>query len=471
MTFKKKLLINSTLLTIVTILSNLFAYLIIILITRKLGIEELGIYSIIFAFPFFFFSFLDLGLNQYFARKIAQKGEENGLKFLAPYNFLRISASGLIFIIFLLSSYTIYKEHFFLLFLVGIQIITSTPLLLYNMIYRNRISLFGTAFQELSLKLSVFLYLLLANNPNLYLIIIIMTIVSFLLMLLFHINIKNSSDLYHFKGLNKKILLEEVKKNWHFVVIGLLSAHVYLDTIIISKVGTIAETGTYNLIIKFVLLFSIISFVLTYFTQPIIFKNTSNTIIKFFYSKIIYLYSVLFFPLITGAILIAERLFLFIYSTKIDNINIYLPLALMLSFLIMVTNLIFILLYSKHKEKFVLKALINISVLKIILIIVGTIVLNNKVLLIIISSVISLLILTIYVHQELHKFCDINYFQYLLGPLFASLLMYLILKNFLNLYLPYVILLGIGLYFFFLIILEELILKRKNISNLLKTRL
>lgn len=330
-------------------------------ITRYLGKEGFGEYSVVLAFFSFFGAFADLGLYTITARNISREGADEE-KIVGNVLSLRIisSLSVLLFspVIFLFLPYS--SEVKWGILLSAMAFILSSTYSVLNGVFQKNLAMDRVATVELLGKVIQTLIIILAVKKDLGFLAIIFSLLAFMGFNLFvvfllarkYIKITLRFDL----GYWKSFLAESLPMGISVIITFL---YFKLDTILLSVLKDSTQVGIYNAAYKVIenLTFfpaMIIGLMLPIMSHSIIsdrkrFEYISNETLKVFL--------ILVFPLVTGTLLLSDKIILLIAGEAfLDSANALRILIFALAF-IFFGNFFNSILIAGNLQKKLMKAL------------------------------------------------------------------------------------------------------------------
>ena len=346
MPYKSKIIKNVSFVSIGELISNLLSYFLIIFIARILGSIGLGIYSFAFAFVGLFSFFYDFGISTFFIKEVSNN-RKNIEKYFGDYAALKLifcivaMLLPMIFIIFLKRS----LDVVIIVYLSAIALFFQN----YSYVPRNTFQAYQEMWYDSFVRiiervtafvlglyvfykgygLTAFLFALVFSN-------FVALIVSILLL-------KRLKVKFTF-NINFPLWKNILKTSWPFwLSVVFIQIYFQVDTVMLSFMKGYEATGLYNAAYKLISIIAKIPWIIVVVLFPVMSElhaNMSKEPLKMMLEKGMHAMAVLSIPLITGTILLADRIIFFIYKEGFKESTIVLQILILTTFFIFLSNLI-----------------------------------------------------------------------------------------------------------------------------------
>ncbi len=270
------------------IFGSIASYILIILLTRFLGVKGLGQYSFVFAFASFFFLFSDFGLNGLMIRDLARNKDKISTYASNIFNFKMLLLL-ISFIIFVITSFFVKQELFFVLLIVGLSIFSSNVggffvnLLRVDVDGKN-IALGLLLERSIALVLGAFV---LFSFRSLLLFVVVLFFSQVIKGVFYYI--KSRSFNYSF-SFDWPFILSLLKKSYPFFLVAVFATvYVRMDTVMLSFMKGDVVAGWYNAAYKLINAINILPTLILTFGFPTFsyLYKTSKKELKIFLQKLI----------------------------------------------------------------------------------------------------------------------------------------------------------------------------------------
>jgi O-antigen/teichoic acid export membrane protein len=338
MDLKGKIARNISFLGVAEAISNVLSFLIVILITRSLGVEGLGVYSFAFAFAGLFIMFYDFGISTYFIREAARskKGAE---KHFAHYASLKLLFCLLAMILPMITILFLKRsaDVILIVYFASISVFIQN----YSYVMRNAFIAFQEMKYEALLRLvergisfSLGIYVLLAGYGLLpfMIVLVLSNLISlvYAVMLLKKIKLKfrlsfDSSAWKNMLGISWPFWLQYVFVQLYF----------HIDTVMLTFMKGYEASGIYNAAYKLINVISKVPVMIGLVLFPVmsnLYLKTSKSLLKRVIEKGIHVLIVLSLPLMIGVTLLSDRLIFFAYGEGFSESSVVLSILIWTTF-------------------------------------------------------------------------------------------------------------------------------------------
>ena len=376
MDIKTEFIKNTSFVTIARVFENIFAYLIIIIITRYLGVDGLGQYSFIFSFVGLFFIFSDFGLTPMMTKDLA-KDFSNINKYASNVLTLKLILTLASLLIYCGSLFFIGKENLFLaLILAGfIEVfnkVFSFSKSILRVQHNGKVIALVNAGERLIALIGAFIVLPITGD--LFWFVFVLFISYFTKSVVSYLSVKDYFD-FSFT-LNWTFLLDLLKKSYPFMFIGIFAMiYVRMDTVMLFFLKNDEVVGWYNAGYKLINVFNMFPALLLTFGFPLFsqyFAENNKSALKSLFKKLIKISVLVIIPIAIIVFLFGKRILNLIYGINAIEASIALNILIVADIFIYLTIIMGQFISAADRQKVFMKiagigALINIS-LNIILI-------------------------------------------------------------------------------------------------------
>jgi O-antigen/teichoic acid export membrane protein len=320
MTFKRKIVHNISFLGMAEAFSNLLSFLLIILVTRALGVEGLGIYAFAFAFVGLFMVFYDFGVSTVFIKKVSGK-REIAEEIFAQYASLKLLFCSLAMVLPAIAILFIQQNWNIIL----VVWLAALSMFLQNYSYAPRNAF--QAFQEMKYDALIrIVERLFAFFLGAYVLLNGYGLISFMLVLV----ISNAMSLFYSIFLLRRIHIrfqlrfdknawrDILKTSWPFWLSTVfLQLYFYFDTVMLTFLKGYFDTGIYNAAYKLIGVLTKIPFLLVLVLFPVLselYAKLSKDVLNQVMDKGTHLLIILSVPIMVGVTLLSGRIIQFIYK-------------------------------------------------------------------------------------------------------------------------------------------------------------
>lgn len=357
MSIQSRILKNISFVSAGELISNFLSYFLIIFIARLLGSEGLGIYSFAFAFVGLFAVFNDFGLSTFFVREVSKKREDIE-KYFGNYAAMRLilciisAVLPLVFILFLKRSS----------YVVGVVYLAAVALFFQNYSYipRNTFLAYQVMQYDSAIKIierivafTLGLYVLWAGY-GLLAFLIVLAISNFIAYIMSVIFLRKINIKFRFK-IDYKIWKSMLKTSWPFwLSMIFLQIYFQLDTVMLSFMKGYEATGLYNAAYKLIFVADKIPLIIGLVLFPVmseLYASMSKGLLKKTLQKGSHLMIILSLPLISGTVILADRIILFIYKSDFKGSIIALQILIWTTFFMFLSYLIGWFLNATNRQK------------------------------------------------------------------------------------------------------------------------
>ncbi|MES3032196.1 MAG: flippase [Patescibacteria group bacterium] len=327
---------------------------IIIFATRKLGIEEWGVFSYGLAFVSLFFILGDFGINTFITKEMS-KDNTNKHKYLATSIMIRLT----LLIIFFSTALLLAPDLGKIKLSFGAILIFATFYLFESIrefamsINRSlqKMEIEGFSKILMNLLITIFGLILLLNNAN-----PISLAMAYMLGSIFSTIYIVWSIRGEFKGIEFKFSKENLKIicnfSWPVAIIGLFGFLFSLDTIMLGQMRSATDVGLYTTAQRLISFLSIVPGFIAISIFPILSKNADDTSkLGNIFEKVMTIILAIGIPVTIGGIIFSNQITLLILGQSyiaVASVFAILMISILASFPnIFLTNLIF----SKNLQK------------------------------------------------------------------------------------------------------------------------
>ncbi len=261
----KKISEGSLLVLILNAVSYASSFILAVLVSRFLGIEALGDYSLIFAFVLILGIVSDFGLSTLLVRKLGEK-KFNAEDIINSFNLIKIILSVLILIVIFITAFLFFTKIFYPAFFIGVVLILPRSLMsTYEASIRSFMNqkypvIIKSANSFLQLTLSYFILTKGYGLSAVMLCILILDIITLLLLMLanrnvvseFNLKYKNGNILNSDQPLKEKFTLILKESSVFFVNNFLMLSIKGLNVILLGYFSTAVSVGIYSAGSRFV---------------------------------------------------------------------------------------------------------------------------------------------------------------------------------------------------------------------------
>ena len=407
MNIKKEFIKNTSYVTVAKLFENIFAYLIIIMITRYLGAEGLGQYSFIFSFVGLFFIFSDFGLTPMMTKDLAKDFSDIN-KYASNVLTLKLILTLASLLIYCGSLLFIGKENLFLaLILAGFIEVSNKIFSFSKSILRVQHNGKVIALVNVGERLIALIgaFIVLPITGDLFWFVFVLFISYMVKSVVSYLSVKDYFD-FSFT-LNWKFLLDLLKKGYPFMFIGIFAIiYVRMDTVMLSFLKNDEVVGWYNAGYKLINVFNMFPALLLTFGFPLFsqyFAEDNKKALKNLFKKLIQISLIVIIPIAIIVFIFGQRIINLIYGINtIEAANAF-NILIVADIFIYLTMIMGRLISAADKQKLFMKiagvgAIINI-VLNFILI--PEYSLNGAGVATLITYVIMFLLMFIYIRDHL----------------------------------------------------------------------
>ena len=407
MNIKKEFIKNTSYVTVAKLFENIFAYLIIIMITRYLGAEGLGQYSFIFSFVGLFFIFSDFGLTPMMTKDLAKDFSDIN-KYASNVLTLKLILTLASLLIYCGSLLFIGKENLFLaLILAGFIEVSNKIFSFSKSILRVQHNGKVIALVNVGERLIALIgaFIVLPITGDLFWFVFVLFISYMVKSVVSYLSVKDYFD-FSFT-LNWKFLLDLLKKGYPFMFIGIFAMiYVRMDTVMLSFLKNDEVVGWYNAGYKLINVFNMFPALLLTFGFPLFsqyFAEDNKKALKNLFKKLIQISLIVIIPIAIIVFIFGQRIINLIYGINtIEAANAF-NILIVADIFIYLTMIMGRLISAADKQKLFMKiagvgAIINI-VLNFILI--PEYSLNGAGVATLITYVIMFLLMFIYIRDHL----------------------------------------------------------------------
>lgn len=318
---------NTSWIGVSKILENLLSFIIMILITRRLGAEGLGQYSFIFAFAGIFFIFNDWGLTPLMVRDLA-KDKSKMKEYVSNIFTFKLIMLATALIIFTISLFFIGKKELLIsLLLSGVlfSLIKFSQFLLNILIVENNGK--NIAIGNITERIITLIIggIVLYNYNKLSYFIIVLLISQIIKNIILYKSI-SSKDIFKISKEFKKLKVL-IKQGTPLLLIGVFTTiYVHIDTVILSYLKGDLITGFYNGPYKLINVTNIIPMTMLTFGFPLISKIISkdNKKTKQILKKIIIASMIILIPIVVVVLFFSGEILKIVYNiSSLDSSNIF----------------------------------------------------------------------------------------------------------------------------------------------------
>ncbi len=312
---------NTLALAVPNVLNPFISFLLILVISRYLGVQGLGAYSLVMAYLGIFGTLASLGLADLVVRETAREPDRTHLYFFNAAVFGSL-ASLVAFGVMNAMIYVMgYERDIVLASFVGsFSLVSSTAITYLEAIFRSveksKYIAFAFVFENL-IKVAVCVYLLLEGYGviTLFAVVVATRFLSLALLSFFYIRVLGRPGMT-FDTAILRVLLKEAPT---FTSIAVFSTiHLSLDSIMLSKLQSVESVGIYSAADRLLTICKTIpiafaSALLPFFTRELNagIRNMQSQV----HDTLRYL-SVLLVPMVVGTMILADQIILLIYGMK-----------------------------------------------------------------------------------------------------------------------------------------------------------
>lgn len=357
-----------------TLIESVCSYIIIILITRHLGVDGLGQYTFLTSFSILFFILADFGLSNLLVKEVS-KNEEGATHYLSKIFSLKIFLGLLVFVIYFFVLFFLNKPDLFL------PLVIFGFIALFNQLFRFPKSIFSIKQKGKILSIVNLTYKFIILLAAIFILPLFHSLLLFVLFMLFAAVLRLIISLligwgyfsfrfiFSFYG-----LLPFLKRSFPFILAGLfIIIYSKIDSVMLSFMKDFVVVGWYNAGYNFVQLLTFFPTIFLTFGFSLFAKySKNNRILKSLFQNIYYFVSLFVIPLIAGSWFFADKMISFIYGFSSSEAVLSLKILLLASVFVYTSNIFGLFIASVHKQQVFAKiagfgALTNI-VLNLILI-------------------------------------------------------------------------------------------------------
>jgi O-antigen/teichoic acid export membrane protein len=336
------------------------SFVIAVLVSRLLGVEELGIYTFITAFASVLYLISDFGLTTLVVRKIAENKSE-APRFLNSTNSIKTFGGVLSVIIFLLLIYFLDYKHFNISLWAGVIVILPR---LYQTTYEASMRVFGfqkypTIIRSLNSFLQiVFAYIVLINGYGLagiFIMILYMEIMTYTIFLFVNNRILTKRGIALNKKSKKESLLKTVKESSVLFANNVLSFTIpRIHIILLEYIKSSVSVGIFSAGVRFTNGVGLVSGALYNSVYPFIANLKEQKKTSYALTRELVKYSMIFGAVISLLIYFLSDILIDL-TFKIEEAK---PVLRIVSFSViplLVYTVVQTYMLSVYKEKFLLK--------------------------------------------------------------------------------------------------------------------
>jgi O-antigen/teichoic acid export membrane protein len=441
---KRKFIFDTGLVGFARVMENIFSYLIIVILTRFLGVEGLGQYSFIIAFVFIFFMLTNLGMDTIMVKDLSYDFS-NAQKYINNVINFKLLTASISFIIYFATIFFIGKNEILVALILGgiWQFISSFNSIAYSIArvkQKPKVFIMGRITDRLIVLILGFAVLYFTKSLEYFFIALVLgAILEFIVISEQIIN----TIKYKF-GIDWKFILQILKNGLPFFLIAIFTTIcVKMDTIMLSFFDNETVVGLYNAPFKLIQTLNLIPSILltfgfTHFSR-LYFKNKIH--FKIMFEKLLEAIIVIIMPIIVGIWFLGDRILKFVYN--FNNFESFLVFQILIigSSFIFLTTIMTNAITSANKQKTFayiggIGALINL-ILNFVLIPRYSLLGAGYATLV--TYTVMFIIMYIYIYNKMVNF---SFFKYLILPLFGSTIMGLLISQILHLNLFIVVAIG-----------------------------
>ncbi len=346
MSLKKHIVKNISFVTFAEIISNLLSYVLIVLLARNLGAEDLGIYSFAFAFAGFFTFAYDFGISYFYVTNVS-KDRENANRYMGQYASLKLIfclltlALPLFFLIFMNRG----SHVNLIVFLAAVSLFFQN----YSYVARNTFSSFQQMKYEAAVRVSE---RIIAFAIGVFILYKGYGLLPFMVVLVISNFIATLYSLYLLRKLDVRFHLKidiptwkiMLTTSWTFWLSSVfIIIYFQVDTIMLTLMKGYEASGFYNAAYKLINVISKLPWIVVFVLFPIMAEmhsKMSRNLLKAVLEKGMYAMSIVSFPLMVGATLIADKIILFMYKEGFSDSIIVLQILIWTTGFLFIGNMI-----------------------------------------------------------------------------------------------------------------------------------
>jgi len=338
------------------IISKLLQFVIFVYLAKTLGKEDFGIFSLGLALAFLFVIIADFGLSTLIIREVS-RDKKSASKYLSNSIMIKLLLSAITFVsAYLFFSIVGYSEEvriivYIMLGFTLLQSFTDLHYAIFRAFERMHYDAFIKILRMLILVGVIFYliknnYGLLASSLAFVGTEIFVLIIAFIITYTRFIKVSFEFDYIFSKRLLKKSSL-------FCLSLVFSNLYLYIDVIMLSKMGSIEEVGIYSAATNIVIALIFIPRMYANSIYPVLsrFYVTSKKSLRFAYEKSLKYMSILGIPVAFGIYALSEKITLFLYGEEYSKSIVVLSILaifLLLKFISPVSGLILI---SINKQK------------------------------------------------------------------------------------------------------------------------
>lgn len=339
---------NTSWLVFSEVITKVIGLILTILIARYFGTDGFGIYSFVLAFAMLFTVLSDFGLATITTRDLS-KDKKQTEKYINNISIIKIFLSmiTLLLIITTIQFFNKTLEITFLVYLAGIWMVASSFEHFFFSIFRAYEKMKYEAIINILSKIlwliATIIVVILKLNLTILFILYIFTIIPTFILLIYYLK-KNFKRVKIISlKINKEFCKYILKESWPLAIgFSLVSIYYYIDTIILSVYYPDRIVGLYNAAYK-IIIFLIAGrriFTTTIYPKISEFYKTSKEKLRELIIKSEKLSITIAMPLVTGGILLSDKIITLIYGAEFIEASLPFRLLLFQVFFIYI-NLIF----------------------------------------------------------------------------------------------------------------------------------
>ncbi len=452
MSLKLKYLLNTGIVAISKVFESIFAYLIIVLITRNLGAEGLGQYSFIFSFVGLFFILGDFGVLDMIIKDLSRDFSKVD-KYVSNVLIIRIFLGLLFLSIYFISLLFISRDYMFALFLAGIINFFTLIGSVFDAILRVKSKGYLVSLMSFSER---FLALIGAGivfyfTKNISLFVLVLAIAQFIKMAIGFLVSKQYFKMIF--NVDFKLIKKLIKLGYPFMFICIFTlVYVQLDTVMLSFMKGDLVVGFYQTGYKLINILNLIPIIILMFGFPLmskLFVSNKKALSNFFEKMLFYSFSFML-PVIVGVWFIGDRILKFVYDISSIESFIAFKILIIAELFVFLTVIMGQTISATDGQKVFMKIAGSGALLNIVLnfFLIPKYSLYGAGIATLITYFIMFVIMLRFINKNLFSF---NFFRKLWLPIIASLIMGYVLSLILSWHIIFIILIGGGVYGLFFI--------------------
>lgn len=452
----KSLAKNSFWLAIGEAVNGILMFFLMAWLARYLGAGGYGKLNFVLSFVTVLVVPINLGINQLVVREIA-KDKKNTEKFLSNLLLIRLILGILFFlsVVFVIQFIKTDYEIKILFYLLGAWTFFQSEIRFYQSIYRAHEKMFFEALTRIlhGLILALASFYLIFYNYNLiyfgwaYFFAALATLILSIYIIWYKFS--------HFKiTFDYSFVKKVLKKSWPFAFSLLFGTiNNYIDSIMLGIIKSDAVVGWYNAAYKILVFILLLGSVISRSTYPIISRLFKKSLekMKVFIENYTRLMFILAIPLGLGGIALAPDIINFIYGEGYEEAILAFRILICTASLNYISTIYAMSLQacSKQKTHFVIMCATSLFNIVLNLLLIPKFSLYGAASVTLLTQLLVLL----FMYFKFRKITKVSILKYILKPLIASIIMFLVLI-FLDLNIFIMLFLGIVTYFVFMFIIR-----------------